>query len=170
MAFTVVSASGKQARWVNDSCAEYCKRLPREFNLQWKDLPLISRNKNSSPETLKREETKILVNAIPPRHFIVALDERGMLLNTEKFAEKLFKWQESYSNVCFVIGGPDGLDLSGSALPSSSRNQNKSSESWADFIWSLSPLTMPHPLVRVVLAEQIYRAWSLSVGHPYHRS
>lgn len=169
MTVTVVSASGKQPGWVTDSCAEYCKRLPREFNLQWKDLPLVSRNKNSSTETLKREETRILVNAVPPRHFIVALDERGMLLNTEKFSEKLFKWQHTHSNVCFVIGGPDGLDLSRSVAPTSGGSHNKTSESWADFIWSLSPLTMPHPLVRVVLAEQIYRAWSLSVGHPYHR-
>lgn len=141
--------------WVNTGVEEYRKRLPPELKLEFRELPLANRN-NTSTEKVVASETEAIRKARPERDKLVVLDVTGRSLSTEKLAERLSDWQMSGDNFTLVIGGPDGVDAS--LLQE------------ADFCWSLSSLTMPHPLVRILLVEQLYRAWTINAGHPYHRS
>ncbi len=113
------------------------------------------RGKNPDIVRLKAQEGKALMNAVPKGAWPVALDITGQAWSTQKLAFKLEEWMASGRDLCFLIGGPDGLSQECLSL--------------AEETWSLGPLTLPHPLVRVVLAEQIYRAWSIVNHHPYHR-
>lgn len=164
MPFTVVSACGKLPEWVSSSADIYSKRLHREHRLSWINVPLVERSKKNSTSAIKTAETQKIIKAIPKGSFVVALDEAGISMTTVKFAESLARWLQDYSTICFVIGGPDGLDLQ--AKPDGDRSKPKA---WPNFVWSLSPLTFPHPMVRVLLAEQLYRACAYNAGHPYHR-
>lgn len=114
------------------------------------------RGKTSSVEKNKQEEVKRIEMAIPKGVKIIVLDELGVQTTTVQLAEKLKGWLGSGQDIALVVGGPDGL--SSSFLEK------------ADWKWGLSKLTLPHPLVRVVVAEQVYRAWSILQNHPYHRS
>ena len=163
MSIHVLSVAGKMPGWVDDVCADYNKRLSNEYKIKWTDLSLEPRNKNKSVKQIKQKETQRLVDAVPSGSWIVALDERGRQYGSERFAKELEGWLQHHKHVSFVIGGPDGLDFK---LESTER---KSGGNWANCQWSLSELTFPHPMVRVLLSEQIYRAWSLKTGHPYHR-
>ena len=129
--------------------------MPRELGLQWKELPLAQRGKGTSPEQLREREGEQILKAIAPGDRIVALDVRGKALSTPQLATQLADWQMSGDNFSLLIGGPDGL--SDACLQRAERR------------WSLSDLTLPHPLVRILLAEQLYRAWTITVNHPYHR-
>jgi 23S rRNA (pseudouridine1915-N3)-methyltransferase len=141
--------------WVDQGIAEYGKRLPPEIKLQWRELPLAARGKSGNAQAVARE-TQAIRKALPAQDRLVVLDVLGQSFGTEKLAVKLADWQMSGMNYSIVIGGPDGVE--------------RSLQQQADLLWSLSPLTLPHPLVRVVLVEQLYRAWSINAGHPYHRS
>ncbi len=136
--------------WVEQGIAEYSKRLPRELKLVWREIPLARRGRD-----VAAEGERILRN-IPAGERVVALDVQGKRVSTEQLAGHLSAWQMSGANYSILIGGPDGLSPSCLAR--------------ADFCWSLSDLTLPHPLVRVLLAEQLYRAWTITVNHPYHRA
>lgn len=140
--------------WVEEGSSQYRKRMPREFKLELKELPLAQRGRDGGSTALAREAVAMR-KAIPRQDRIVALDVKGLSLSTEDLAHHLRDWQMSGSNYSLLIGGPDGIDpgLLGEA----------------DLRWSLSPLTLPHPLVRVLLVEQLYRAWTINAGHPYHR-
>ena len=142
--------------WVEDGVREYTKRLPPELKLEIRELPLASRGRDATPAQAVAREAKRLRDAMPPRDRLVVLDVAGRSLTTEQLAIRLADWQMSGDNYSLVIGGPDGVDR---ALLDE-----------ADLCWSLSPLTLPHPLVRVLLVEQLYRAWTINAGHPYHRS
>ena len=155
MRLTVISVGGRMPRWVDDGVEDYTRRLPRELKISWKDLPLARRGKDSKPEQLKAREGEQILRAIPTGDTVVALDVLGKPWSTEQLAERLGEWQMSGRGVSLLIGGPDGL--SPECLQA------------ARLRWSLSALTLPHPLVRVVLAEQLYRAWTITVNHPYHR-
>ncbi len=155
MKISLISVGGKMPSWVSDGYQEYAKRLPRELNPQLVDLPLANRNKNSNIEKLKVDEGKQILAALPKSARMVALDVKGKPLSTEGLTEKLKDWQMNGQDVSIVIGGPDGL---------SHDCLQKAHERW-----SLSALTLPHPLVRVVLIEQLYRAWSITQNHPYHK-
>lgn len=152
---TVLALGTRMPDWVERGIAEYSKRLPPEIKLQWRELPLAVRGKSGNSQAISKESDAIQ-KALPPHDRLVVLDVLGQSLSTEKLAGKLAQWQMSGMNYSIVIGGPDGID--------------PSLQKQADLLWSLSPLTLPHPLVRVVLAEQLYRAWSINAGHPYHRS
>ncbi len=141
--------------WVSQGVEEYSKRMPRELGIEWKELPLAPRGKGSNSRQLKEKEGELILRAIPASDRVIALDVRGKSLSTENLAKQLSSWQMSGENYSLLIGGPDGL--SGACLERAERR------------WSLSELTLPHPLVRVVLAEQLYRAWTITVNHPYHR-
>ncbi len=142
--------------WVEAGVAEYQKRWPADYSLSITEIPLAKRSKNSPVSTVMGKETKALQEACSKNDFIVALDVQGKSLSTEKLAEQFNKVREGGRNIALLIGGPDGL--------------TKDCLESADARWSLSALTFPHPIVRVVLVEQIYRVWSILNNHPYHRS
>ncbi|TGD74244.1 23S rRNA (pseudouridine(1915)-N(3))-methyltransferase RlmH [Mangrovimicrobium sediminis] len=155
MRISVLAVGTRMPAWVYQGVEEYHKRMPRELGVEWKELPLAARNKGSKPEQLKEREGEQLLRAVPAGDRVIALDVRGKSLSTPQLADKLSEWQMSGDNFSLLIGGPDGLS------PACLQR--------ADMRWSLSDLTLPHPLVRVILAEQLYRAWTITVNHPYHR-
>jgi 23S rRNA (pseudouridine1915-N3)-methyltransferase len=155
MELRVIAVGGRMPAWVEQGCREYGKRLPRELRLEWVELPLGPRQKSSSVERAVAAEDSAMLARIPTGSRVVALDIPGRSWSTEQLAREMEDWRMDGRTVCFLIGGPDGI--------------GPASRDRADASWSLSPLTLPHPLVRVVLVEQLYRAWSLGQGHPYHR-
>lgn len=155
MKISLICVGQKMPQWVSQGFQEYSKRLPSHLKLELVEIPLPHRPKNADIQRLKDEEGETMLAAIPPQTHIVALDERGQLWNTQQLASQLQHWLNESANIALLVGGPDGL---------SANCLNKARQKW-----SLSPLTLPHPLVRVVIAEQLYRAWSLLNNHPYHR-
>ena len=141
--------------WVQEGVSEYQKRLPREWGFQWLELPLGPRGKSQSSAKAIAAEGDAMLAALNSQDFVVALDVQGKSWSTEILAERIGQWQLEGYNMGLLIGGPDGL------CP---RCLDR-----ANMRWSLSALTLPHPLVRVVLIEQLYRAWSLLNNHPYHK-
>lgn len=141
--------------WVELGFQEYTKRLPRECQLQLKEINPGKRGKNSDTARIVRDEGERMLQAVPSGAHIVTLDIPGKPWTTEQLAKALQRWQDNTQQLALMIGGPEGL-------AESVRQQARES-------WSLSPLTFPHPLVRVIVAEQIYRAWSILKSHPYHR-
>lgn len=141
--------------WVDAACQEYLKRLPRDFAVEFKTLALASRAKNSPPKIAIEKEGEQMLAALTDSHWVVALDRGGKSWTTEQAAEQVSDWRMRGQPVSLLIGGPDGL--AASCLRR------------ADQLWSLSDLTLPHPLVRVVIVEQLYRVWSLLNNHPYHK-
>ncbi len=140
--------------WVNAGFAEYMKRLPVDYQLRLIEIPSLKRTKSSNLEQLLQiEGERLLAAATQP---IIALDRQGKALNTKQLAQELQTWHDYGSEPSFLIGGPEGL--------------SKACLDRSEKIWSLSDLTFPHPLVRILMAEQIYRAWSIISHHPYHRS
>lgn len=142
--------------WVNQAYADYTKRLTHDWKIELIDIPLIKRTKRSNIADLIRRESERMLATIPKNNFVVALDEHGKEYDTIAFTNQLNQWKNANISPCFLIGGPDGLALE--------------CKHNAQAIWSLSKLTFPHSLTRVILAEQLYRAWSISANHPYHRS
>lgn len=141
--------------WVEEGCTVYRKRLLTDCKLQWIEVRAGKRHKNQDKRSWIAEEEEKLLGAISKAARVIALDERGQSWTTLQLAQQLQRWQMEGNVVSFLIGGADGLGAQ--CLQKAER------------IWSLSALTLPHPLVRVILIEQIYRAFSLLKGHPYHR-
>ena len=141
--------------WVNTAYEEYARRMPRECALKLTEIAPAHRGKNSSVDKIKHEEGKKLLAAIPKGALVIALDEHGKSLSTKQLSTTMDDWLSGGRNIALLVGGADGL--------SREVLDNANSK------WSLSPLTLPHPMVRVIVAEQIYRAWSILNGHPYHR-
>lgn len=156
MSLTVIAVGEKMPHWVTEVFHEYAKRLPHEYRLHLLEIPAAKRHKNAQSATLKAQESDKILAALPKGAFVVALDEHGTLHTSVALSEKLALWRRDNAHICFVIGGPDGLS---EAVLQRAQTQ-----------WSLSPLTLPHPMVRVILAEQLYRAWSILQEHPYHRA
>ncbi len=155
MRITLIAVGTKMPKWVAEGFAEYAKRLPRDFALHLHEIALLNRTKNAEIEKLKMKEGELICAAVPKGDKIIALDVQGSLWSTEQLAKEIEQWRMEGSNYCLLVGGPDGL--------------SEDCLRRADSTWSLSPLTLPHPLVRVIVAEQLYRAWSLVQNHPYHR-
>lgn len=156
MRISVVSVAGKMPAWVETGVNDYARRLPRELRLQWRDLPLARRGRGVSTEQLRLREGEQILRQIAPGERTIALDVGGESWSTGGLAEHLRGWMMDGRNLNLLIGGPDGLSRDCLAV--------------AEHRWSLGPLTLPHPLVRVVLVEQLYRAWTITVNHPYHRA
>jgi len=156
MQLTVAAIGQRMPTWVQTSWKEYARRFGRGVSLQLKELPLAKRAKNSDVEALRAREGEALLAAVPAGHRVIALDEKGRQWSTPELASQLETWMREEHGVCFLIGGPDGL-------PAICRKQ-------ANDVWALGRLTLPHPLVRTILAEQLYRAWTITQNHPYHRS
>lgn len=155
MRLTALAVGTRMPTWVIEGVQTYTKRLPRHIELQFHELPAAQRTSGSTPEKLKQKEGDHMLKAMPGSAHVIALDEHGKSWSSTGLAAQLENWMANYPNVVFLIGGADGLA--------------ENCKQRADELWSLSPLTLPHALVRVVLAEQIYRAWTLVQGHPYHR-
>lgn len=153
MRITVHSVAGKMPPWVEQGVEEYTRRLPRELKLAWRTVPLPRRAAAGGDK--RASEGEALLRGVHDDEHCVALDGRGSPWSTEDLAAQLRDWLMQGRPLALLIGGPDGL--SDACLARAGQR------------WSLGPLTLPHPLVRVVLAEQLYRAWTISVGHPYHR-
>jgi len=151
----LLSVGTKMANWVIAGTAHYSKRIERDMNFSLVEIPLAKRVKNQSPAVGKAREAAVFLSQIRPDDYVVALDVKGKLLSTAQLADKLRDFRMSGKNLALLIGGPDGLD--------------EDCLGRADECWSLSRLTLPHPLVRVLVAEQLYRAISMIQGHPYHR-
>jgi len=151
--FIVVAIGHRMPAWVDSGFAEYAGRMPREARIELAALKPAQRG-GPVKRVLEAEGERIL-SALPAGCVKVALDERGTLVDTMALARRMARWRESGRNVAFIVGGADGLAESVKAS--------------ADFVWSLSALTLPHGLARVVLAEQLYRAHSILHNHPYHR-
>ncbi|WP_189515290.1 23S rRNA (pseudouridine(1915)-N(3))-methyltransferase RlmH [Kushneria pakistanensis] len=155
MKLRMLAVGTRMPGWVTQGVEEYRKRLPREMALEIIELPPGPRQKSADPAKAIRVEGDRLLSKIRDSELVVALDVEGKPWSTPTLSERMSDWQMSGSDVSLLIGGPDGLD--------------QRCLSRADLRWSLSPLTLPHPLVRVLLAEQLYRGWTLMTGHPYHR-
>lgn len=141
--------------WVTSGYDEYAKRLPRECELVLKEIVPGKRGKNSDVARIVRDEGERMLAAIPASTHIVTLDIPGKSWTTPELADAMRRWLASGQSVALLVGGPEGL---------AEAAKQRAHESW-----SLSKLTFPHPLVRILVAEQLYRAWSLLNNHPYHR-
>ena len=155
MRIHLICVGRRMPAWVEAGYAEYAKRMPPECTLHLIEVEPRQRGKTAGADLARGEEAQRLLKAIPKGAGVVALDGRGAGWGTEDLARELKGWLGGGRDQALLVGGPDGLD------PACLER--------ADQCWSLSRLTFPHPLVRVVLAEQIYRAWTLLKGHPYHR-
>jgi 23S rRNA (pseudouridine1915-N3)-methyltransferase len=146
----------KMPSWVTQGYQEYAKRLPQECTLKLIEIQPGHRGKGADLNRAMRDEGERMIKAIPRGTHIIALDVKGKSLGTEALAQDMEQWMHSGQDIALLVGGPEGL-----APECLQMAQGR---------WSLSALTLPHPLVRIVVAEQLYRAWSILKNHPYHRS
>ncbi|MFT5138370.1 MAG: 23S rRNA (pseudouridine1915-N3)-methyltransferase [Arenicella sp.] len=155
MKLRLLAVGQKMPSWVEQGYKEYAKRLPSDCNLELVELASGHRGKSTSVTKVKQQEGEMLLKAIKPQEWVVALDVKGKPWSTEQLSEQLAGWRMDGKDICLLIGGPDGM----SDEVMVRANQR----------WSLSNLTLPHPLVRIVMAEQVYRAWTILQNHPYHK-
>ena len=155
MRISIIAVGTRMPGWVREAVEEYGKRLPREIMPQWREIPAAKHGKAYSGQRARLVEGEQVLKAIPSGDRVIALEVGGRRIDTEGVAQRLRDWQLSGDNYSLLIGGPDGL--------------SEACRERAEVAWSLSDLTLPHPLVRVILAEQLYRAWTITVKHPYHR-
>ncbi|PAV26006.1 23S rRNA (pseudouridine-1915-N(3)-) methyltransferase [Tamilnaduibacter salinus] len=156
MRLKLICVGQKMPGWVNEGYREYARRFPAGLDLVLTEVNLPGRGKNPDIDRLVRREGEAQLAALSPSDHVIALEVEGRAWSTQKLASRLEDWQMAGQDVAFLVGGPDGL------APACRER--------ADQLWSLSPLTLPHPLVRVVVAEQLYRAWAITRNHPYHRA
>lgn len=155
MQIHLIAVGNRMPAWVEQGYQDYAKRLPAECALRLHEIPAGKRGKNADIARLTRQEGEKMAALIPRGARVIALEVGGRAWSTEQLSARLDRWMGEGRDIALLVGGPEGLEPGLSAS--------------ADERWSLSPLTLPHPLVRIVLAEQIYRAWSILKGHPYHR-
>ena len=151
----LLAAGKKPPAWIKEGVTEYQKRMPRECALEIKEFATAKRFKNDSLDKLKKEEEKEIRKLFVKDARLIALDREGSIWSTDDLASKMKQWMNDYSHIQMLIGGPDGL--------------SKNCLDKADDTWSLSRLTFPHLLVRILVSEQLYRAWSMLNNHPYHK-
>jgi len=151
----LLSIGTRMPKWAELGFHEYARRMPPESALRLKEIASPARVRTAPAEQRRAMEGQVLLAAVPKGAMVIALDVRGKSWSTEQLADELGSWLHSGREIALLIGGADGLD--------------SSCLERAELSWSLSALTLPHMLVRVVVAEQLYRAWSLLRNHPYHR-
>jgi len=142
--------------WVNRGFSNYQKRMPAEFQLQLHEIPLHKRGKNADLTRIIEKEGEKMLQTVPAQAVLCSLDVHGQAYSTEDLSKQLQRWRDSGQDLALLVGGPEGLS-------DACRQRARQS-------WSLSPLTLPHPLVRIIVAEQLYRAYTILANHPYHRA
>lgn len=155
MKLVIVAVGQRVPPWAQQAWDDYAKRFPPEIRIELKAVKTEPRAGGKTVEQLYSAERARIEAVIPRGARVVVLDERGTTLSTPALASQLQQWQQDATDVALIIGGPDGLDP---ALRASAHQRIR-----------LSDLTLPHAMVRVLLIEQLYRAWSVNAGHPYHR-
>ena len=152
---SIVAVGKRMPDWIQTGFAEYKKRLSQDVTLELIEVAPAHRSRSTITQRLRQQEAQSILDALPPHTHVIALDETGKRQKTMQLAARMQDWIDQGINISLIIGGADGLDESVLAA--------------AHERWSLSDYTLPHALVRVVLAEQIYRAWTILKNHPYHR-
>lgn len=156
MHIRLIAVGDRQPSWVDAAFDSYAKRLPRHWQFHLDLIASAPRSRKSGGNEAKEAEGRKVLGRIKTPERVVVLDENGSEFSSPELAARLQDWQGDGRDLAFVVGGPDGL--SGACM------------SRAELRWSMSRLTLPHGLARVLFAEQLYRAWCLSTGHPYHRA
>ena len=156
MHIRLLAVGDRQPSWVDEAFGIYTERFPREWKFRLDVIPTVRRNKNDKSRQAMEAEGELILARLNAAEQVTLLDERGKQLTSKGLAGRLSDWQSDGRDLCFVIGGPDGV----------SDNVRQR----ADTTWSLSQLTLPHGMARVLFSEQLYRAHSLQTGHPYHRA
>lgn len=151
----LLAVGRKMPDWVTTGFDEYARRMPPDMSLILKEIAPEKRPSKYNADHIAQLESERLIEATPKDAYIIALDERGDLLSSRQLAEQMRGWRRLGRDVALWVGGADGLAAS--------------ARSRTDRMWSLSPLTFPHTVVRILVAEQLYRAYSILSGHPYHR-
>lgn len=155
MRIRILSITHKTPAWIQEGYEEYSKRFTGGFSVQLVEVPAEKRGKQADIARIRQREGEKILQLIPPQNFVIALEVKGEAWSTEQLSQQLKLWQQQGKNVDLLVGGADGL--SEACL---TRAQKK---------WSLSSLTFPHLFIRIMLVEQLYRAWSILEHHPYHR-
>lgn len=156
MKLRLIAVGTRMPDWVDAAFADYTRRLPAEYGFALQEIAVTPRGKNADIARLKRDEGERILKALPRDTRLVTLDERGAQWSTEQLAARLSAWLQDGRDVTLAVGGPDGH------APEVLKRAEES--------WGLSKLVLPHALVRVVVAEALYRAWSVNANHPYHRA
>ena len=156
MKIHVIAVGTRMPAWVEQAWDDYARRMPADYAVVLKEIKPEPRTSGKTPAQMMQAEAKRIQAAIPERAWCIALDERGKDLTTEHLKTQLETWRDKTGDIALIIGGPDGLDPS---FKAQCQQQIR-----------ISSLTLPHPMVRILLVEQLYRAWSMLTGHPYHRS
>ncbi len=156
MHIRLIAVGDRQPSWVDTAFENYVQRLPRQWQFRVDLIATAPRSRKSAAEAAKAAEGQKVLAKIRAAECVVVLDECGKEFSSQEFAARLVDWQADGRDLAFVIGGPDGV--------------SQQCMDRAELRWSLSRLTLPHGLARVLFAEQLYRVWSMSTGHPYHRA
>ncbi|MFT7109077.1 MAG: 23S rRNA (pseudouridine1915-N3)-methyltransferase [Psychrobacter glaciei] len=151
----MIAVGTKMPSWVEQGFNEYVKRLPSDCRIELVELPIGHRGKNQPVSKAIEKEGQSMLAAMNPKNHCVALEVFGKPWSTQNLSEQLSDWRMLGQDIDLLIGGPDGLSPECVKL--------------AKQKWSLSPLTLPHPLVRILVGEQLYRAWTILNNHPYHK-
>ncbi len=155
MQIHLIATGTRMSDWVEQGYAEYARRMPPECRLSLHQITASKRGKNMDIARLTEQEGQRMLAAIPKNSRVIAMDVLGKAWSTEQLAQQLSGWMQSGQDIALLVGGPEGLSAE-------CRKRGHPA-------WSLSPLTLPHPLVRIVIAEQLYRASSILKNHPYHK-
>ena len=155
MKIQLIAVGNKMPSWVTTAVDDYQSRFPKDMPLELIEIPAGKRTKNADIARILDKEGELMITACGKGNRIVTLDIPGKPYTTSDLAKQLERWKADGRDVSLLIGGPEGLSPTCKAA--------------AEQSWSLSPLTLPHPLVRVIVSESLYRAWSLTANHPYHR-
>ena len=155
MKLKLIAVGTKMPAWVTTGFQEYARRFPRDMAFELIEINAGKRGKNADINRILQQEGEQMLAAVGKGNRIVTLEVTGKPHTTGQLSQQMANWQMDGRDVCFLVGGPEGL-----AKECIAASEQK---------WSLSPLTLPHPMVRVIVAESLYRAWSLLNNHPYHR-
>lgn len=155
MHIRLIAIGARQPPWVDAAYDELALRLPRQWQFRLDAIATAKRPRGSDEHAARGTEGRKILDKLKNADFAVLLDERGKQFTSREYADVLDRWQKLGQDIVFIIGGPDGV--------------SPEVRERANLVWSLSRLTLPHGLARILLVEQLYRAWSISAGHPYHR-
>ena len=155
MQIDLIAVGKRIPSWIETGMKEYTKRLPKHINFKLIEITPADRSKKNNAENYKQKEEGSIHAAINPDSLIIALDERGKSVSSQILAVQLQNWIDEQQHISIIIGGADGL--------------SDAIKIKANQIWSLSGMTLPHGIVRVMMVEQLYRAWTITQNHPYHR-